>query len=138
MSIHSTEIRVYYEDTDAGGIVYYANYLKFAERGRTELLRSAGFENQVLLGTKGLAFVVRHIEAGYHEPARLDDVLIVKTRVADIKNASFDMEQTIYCRNRLLFSMTVKLACVDMNKNGKPVRLPGDLKEALTVKENEQ
>ena len=124
---HSTSIRVYYEDTDSGGVVYYANYLKFAERGRTELLRSAGFENKSLLESKGFAFAVRHIEADYFKPAVLDDLLEVKTTVLEIKNASIVMKQTISCHDAVLFVLNVVLACVDLNEF-KPVRIPEDLK----------
>jgi acyl-CoA thioester hydrolase len=127
---HSTPIRVYYEDTDSGGVVYYANYLKFAERGRTELLRSAGFENKSLQENKGIAFVVRHIEADYFKPAFLDNLLEVKTRVLEVKNASVVMEQTIFRNADLLFSLTVTLASVDLSKFA-PVRLSDDLKNVF-------
>lgn len=130
---HSMDIRVYYEDTDAGGIVYYANYLRFCERGRTELLRSAGFENKPLMEREGFIFVVRHLEADYIASAYLDDVLTVKTSVDTVKNASFLMKQTIFCpRNDelvKLFEMDVTLVCV--GTNGKPVRVPENLKEVL-------
>lgn len=122
-----TSIRVYYEDTDSGGVVYYANYLKFAERGRTELLRSEGFTNKSLLESKGFAFVVRHIEADYLKPAVLDDLLEVRTEVLEIKNASVVMRQTIFCHDAVLFKLNVVLACVDLNEF-KPVRIPEDLK----------
>ncbi len=126
---HSMDIRVYYEDTDAGGIVYYANYLKFCERGRTELLRCAGFENKPLMEREGFIFVVRHLEADYSASAYLDDMLRVETSVESIKNASFFMKQTIFCHDRTLFEMGVTLVCV--GTNGKPVRLPDNLKEVL-------
>lgn len=122
-------IRIYYEDTDAGGIVYYANYLKFCERGRTELLRSAGFENKPLMEREGFIFVVRHLEADYLASAYLDDILNVNTSVELLKNASFIMKQTIFRHDVKLFEMTVTLVCV--GTNGKPVRLPQNLREAL-------
>jgi acyl-CoA thioester hydrolase len=78
---HEIECRVYYEDTDAAGIVFYANYLKFAERGRTEYLRAHGFENRSLMTKDNLVFVVRHLDADYLAPARLDDILKVVTEV---------------------------------------------------------
>ncbi len=129
MTTHKLEIRIYYEDTDAGGIVYYANYLRFCERGRTELLRSAGFENKPLMEREGFIFVVRHLEADYLASAYLDDMLIVKTSVESLKNASFIMKQTIFRHDVKLFEMTVTLVCV--GTNGKPVRLPQNLREAL-------
>ncbi|MCB9991840.1 MAG: tol-pal system-associated acyl-CoA thioesterase [Rhodospirillales bacterium] len=131
---HSIDIRIYYEDTDAGGIVYYANYLKFCERGRTELLRCAGFENKPLMERDGFMFVVRHVEADYIAPACLDDVVRVETSVTAVKNASFAMKQTVFrpkdnAECQVLFEMNVTLACV--GTNGKPVRLPEKVKEAL-------
>ena len=124
-------MRVYYEDTDSGGVVYYANYLKFAERARTELLRSEGFENKSLLESKGFVFVVRHIEADYLKPAALDDLLEVKTAVLEVKNASVTLKQSICCRNTLLFTLDVTLACVDA-KEFVPVRMSEDLKTCFT------
>lgn len=124
---HSTAIRIYYEDTDSGGVVYYANYLKFAERARTELLRSEGFENKSLLENKGFVFVVRHIEADYLKPAILDDLLDVKTEVIEIKNASVTLKQSMFCRNVMLFTLNVTLACVDA-QTFTPARMPDDLK----------
>ena len=126
---HSIDIRIYYEDTDAGGIVYYANYLKFCERGRTELLRCAGFENKPLMERDGFMFVVRHVEADYILPACLDDIVRIETSVTTVKNASFAMKQTVFRHNQVLFEMDVMLACV--GTNGKPVRLPDHVKEAL-------
>lgn len=126
---HSMDIRVYYEDTDAGGIVYYANYLKFCERSRTELLRSAGFENKPLMEREGFMFVVRHLEADYMASAYLDDIVTVKTSVETVKNASFIMKQTIFRHDQMLFQMDVTLVCV--GTNGKPVRLTDELREAL-------
>jgi len=127
--IHSLPIRVYYEDTDAGGVVYYANYLKFCERGRTELLRSLGYENKSLMDGEGMLFVVHRIEADYLEPARLDDSLSVLTTLTEIKNTSFTMKQTVERDGKMVFDMNVRLVCV--NKNARPVRVPEDLKKAL-------
>ena len=129
MKHHELNIRVYYEDTDAAGIVYYANYLKFAERGRTEHLRSLGFENKSLRENEGLAFVVRHIEADFYAPATLDDCLTVETEVIGLKNASFVMKQGIFCENKHLFDMKLVLVCV--NKAGKPVKLPENMQNSL-------
>jgi len=126
---HSHQIRVYYEDTDAAGIVYYANYLKYAERGRTEFLRALGFENKALMDTAGVVFVVHHIEADYHTPAQLDDLLEMQTEVSETRSAGFTMIQRIVRGKSRIFDMKVDLACV--NKGGRPVRLPTDLKEVL-------
>lgn len=127
--MHSIDFRVYYEDTDAGGVVFYANYLKFAERGRTELLRDAGFENRVLHEREGVLFVVRRLNADYHRSARLDDLLRVKTSVKTVNNASFEMNQAIFRHDSLLFSMDITLVCI--NIEGKPVRLSEELKSRL-------
>ncbi len=126
---HICEYRVYYEDTDAGGVVYYANYLKFAERGRTELLRARGFDNSSLWKDQSCGFVVRRIEADYKKPARLDDMLRIETEVQIVKNGSFDMVQTIFCQKDLLFSITVNLVCVGCDF--RPMRIPLPVKEAL-------
>ncbi|MGQ0527545.1 MAG: tol-pal system-associated acyl-CoA thioesterase [Alphaproteobacteria bacterium] len=127
---HKTQIRVYYEDTDAAGVVYYANYLKFAERGRTELLRSAGLENKSLAERQGISFVVRHIEADYFRPAHLDDLLILKTSLVQLKNANVSMKQSLYLKSDLIFSLDVQLACVDV-KTFKPAKLDETVKQAF-------
>ncbi len=129
MTAHNIDIRVYYEDTDAGGIVFYANYLKFAERGRTEYLRNLGFENKSLMDKQGVIFVVRKIEADYLAPAYLDDMLRMETGVIEMKNASFKMKQSLFRHNELIFSVDVILVCVD--RAGKPVRLPDGLRTAM-------
>lgn len=126
---HKSEYRVYYEDTDAGGVVYYANYFKFAERGRTELLRATGFENSSIGETYGAGFVVRRLSADYIRPARLDDLLTVETDVETVKNSSFVMRQSIFCHNDLVFSLEVTLACI--GRDFRPRRIPDDIKRAL-------
>lgn len=131
MNSHSISLRVYYEDTDAGGIVFYANYLKFAERGRTEFLRAAGFRHRDLLAGDGLIFVVRKVDVEYHKPALLDDTLTVVTEAGEIKNSSFAMKQSIFRDNVLLCDMNVTLVCV--NQNGRPVRVPDNLKTAIAA-----
>lgn len=129
MKKHNLPIRVYYEDTDVGGVVYYANYLKFAERGRSEFLREIGYENRTLIEQEKKMFVVTALEAHYLSPARLDDLLTLETVTEDVKNASFSMKQTVFCGNNKLFHMTVRLACVELQ--GKPVKLPEGLRKAL-------
>lgn len=130
MKEHSLDIRIYYEDTDAAGLVYYANYLKFAERGRTELLRSAGLENKSLAEREGIAFVVRHIEADYIKPATLDDLLTLKTEILQLKNASVLMKQSLYIKSELIFLLNVRLACIDA-RSFKPVALNETIKQVF-------
>ena len=125
---HTHIFRIYYEDTDAGGVVYYANYLKFAERARTELLRAHGIEQQKLLEEQGLAFIVRHAELDLKSPARLDDEITIHTEVQHIKPASVVMHQSIRHRENSedeLAVILVKIACV--NREFKPTPMPKDL-----------
>lgn len=130
MSIpHTVTFRVYYEDTDAGGIVYYANYLRFAERGRTELLRQLGFENTSLRDKEGAGFVVRRVVAEYLAPARLDDVLKVETAVTELGKTSVIMAQSIFCHDRMVCSVEVLLVCI--GPDFRPVRFPEKLKLAF-------
>jgi acyl-CoA thioester hydrolase len=125
----TVSLRVYYEDTDAGGVVYHANYLKFAERARTECLRTLGFENSALAEKQGVLLVVRHIEADYKAPARLDDLLIVQTDIIDLGNASFTMQQDIKRNESLFVRIKVVIACV--GTNGKIARIPMILRQKL-------
>lgn len=127
---HDFPVRVYYEDTDAGGIVYHASHIRFAERGRTEFLRNAGFLNSGLMSEAGVLFVVRRIEAEYLKPARLDDLLTVRTALQTIKNTSFVMNQKIMRGDDLLFDMNVTLVCI--NPEGKPIAMPAAVKAAFT------
>jgi acyl-CoA thioester hydrolase len=127
--IHVYPVRVYYEDTDAGGVVYYANYLKYAERARTELLRSLGANHNDLMASDGVTFVVRNCTVDFRRPARLDDALEVHTRFLKIGGASMSAEQIVRRAGRDLVRMTVRLACV--GPSGRPRRLPAALREAL-------
>jgi acyl-CoA thioester hydrolase len=119
---HNLPVRVYYEDTDAAGIVYHANYLRFAERGRTEMLRAAGFEHAEILKNQGIAFTVVSLQINFKAPAKLDEELVVKTAVTSVKGASMDMAQTIWRGDDLLVDLTLKIACID--QRGKAARLP--------------
>lgn len=119
---HAVDFRVYYEDTDAGGIVYHASFIRFCERGRSELLRSVGITCPDLDEQIGTKFVVRHLECEYYRPSRLDDLLTVKSCVISMKNSSFTMKQSIFCHENHLFDMKVTLVCVD--RSGKPMRVP--------------
>lgn len=126
---HVLPIRVYYEDTDSAGIVYYANYLRFAERGRTEMLRHIGGEHVALAQEAGLAFAVRHVTADYQRPARLDDALALRTRITRVGGASLEMEQRVERGGETLVEMVVKLVC--MNQTGKAARLPDELRNQM-------
>lgn len=124
---HKIPIRIYYEDTDAGGVVYHSNFIKFAERGRTELLRFMGFENKSLRDNQGVIFVVRHINADYLKPAFLDDLLNLQTIVTELKNTSLVMKQSIYRNDDLIFTADVTVVCIDAGSL-KPVRIPDGLR----------
>ena len=128
-TVHRFPVRVYYEDTDAAGIVYYANYLKFAERARSEWLRE--FTESASLKASGLVFVVRRCEIDYLRPARLDDLLEVATRVTGFAGATLDLEQTVRRDDADLVVMNVTLAC--LNSAGRPARLPAALRTALAT-----
>jgi acyl-CoA thioester hydrolase len=127
---HAMPVRVYYEDTDAAGIVYYANYLKFAERGRTEALRDLGFDHREMLRRDGVGFAVRRCVADYRKPARLDDLLTVRTTVTEVRGARFEMAQTVLRNDTILCDLAVTLVCLD--EAGRPVRLPRALREIMT------
>jgi acyl-CoA thioester hydrolase len=118
------KIKVYYEDTDAAGVVYYANYLRFLERGRTEFLLDqqidvADFHN------KGYMFAVVHVDIHYRKPALLGEIIEVLTELKEITSVTITMKQDIYRGDTLLSEATVKLACI--NKDGKPRRLPSEV-----------
>ncbi|QIW16428.1 tol-pal system-associated acyl-CoA thioesterase [Pasteurellaceae bacterium RH1A] len=122
-------IRVYYEDTDAGGVVYHANYLHFFERARTEFLRQAGFSQQALFA-ENLAFVVKKMEIDYQFPARLDDLLQVETTILELKKASMVFLQRLYKEGQCLSQAKVTVASVNLEKM-KPVALPSALSHSL-------
>lgn len=126
---HSFLIRIYYEDTDAGGVVYHSNYLKFAERARTEALRLCGFEQHDLMQEDGIAFALRHCEIDFLKPARLDDLLTIETRLHDISKVSITMQQTIRRGDETLTKLTVKLAVV--GKGMKLAKLPDSVRKPM-------
>lgn len=126
---HSCQYRVYYEDTDAGGIMYHANYISWCERGRSEYLRDLHLESSTIVRDHGVMFVVRHLEADYFKPARLDELLRVETVLKEMKNSSFLLNQSIFCQDSMLFSMTVTIVCVDAN--ARPVRIPEEVRTKL-------
>lgn len=132
---HAFPLRVYYEDTDAQGIVYYANYLKFIERARTEMLRDAGFDHAAFAETEGAFFVVRNVTIDYQTSARLDDQLVVHSSVAAIGNASVTLDQNIHRNGVLLVASRVVLVCI--NSDGKPVRVPLAARQAFATHESQ-
>ena len=121
-------LRVYYEDTDLAGIVYYANYLKFIERARSEMLKKANV-NQMDLIKRGYFFVVTSLKADYLKPAYFEDSLKVITEVAKIKGASIILQQTIFRSEKVLFEASIRLALID--KSGKVARLPANIRQLL-------
>ncbi|WP_018604990.1 tol-pal system-associated acyl-CoA thioesterase [Uliginosibacterium gangwonense] len=126
-------VRVYYEDTDAGGVVYYANYLKFCERARTEWLRSLGISQHHLLTERSLAFVVAHFSADYLKSAELDDELAVISTIAGLGAATITFRQEVRRGGTLLFAATVKVACVDWAQR-RAARIPDDLRPLFESK----
>lgn len=127
----SHPIRVYYEDTDAAGIVYYANYLRFMERGRTEFLRSLG-HNQHQLMQEGVAFAVRSASVEFLKPAKLDDLLTVETAVASLGRAQVNFVQRIRRDHELLLDAKIRVACIDPAR-GRPIPMPRALHEQLSA-----
>lgn len=122
-------VRVYIEDTDAGGIVYYVNYLKFMERARTELLRSWGY-GKAAMPDDDMMFVVHSVNARYHKPARLDDELRVLARVTDIGRAAFTVEQEVCRDGVVLCSADIKIACVS-RENIRPMPIPAAMRDRI-------
>ena len=123
-------VRVYYEDTDSGGVVYYANYLKYLERARTECLRALGFEQRQLLEETGLAFAVRSVKVDYLKPARLDDQLEVITAVESIGRAQVTFAQSITRAGETLLTASVRVACLELAR-GRPAAMPPAIHQAL-------
>ena len=126
---HQITIRVYYEDTDLAGVVYYANYLRFIERGRTEALRDLGIDQAALKRDRGLVFVVCRLTIDYLAPAVFDDLLEVRTRITRLRGASLEMAQEVWRGETCLSRAAVTIACIDVA--GRPQRLPGDVRERL-------
>jgi len=121
-------VRVYYEDTDSGGVVYYANYLKFMERARTEWLRSLGFEQDSLLQQAGIVFAVRRVMIDFRHPARFNDALLVKSRIGQKRKASLTFQQQITreADEKLLVNGDVQVACVDL-ESFRPTAIPENI-----------
>ncbi len=127
---HILPVRVYYEDTDFSGVVYHANYLRFLERGRTDFLRCAGVNQSTLhAGGEGLLFAVRRMTLEFLKPARMDDVLTVETRTAEMRGASLSIAQTIRRDGDLILTAEVRVAAL---AGGRPVRIPEALRARLS------
>ncbi|OYW60504.1 MAG: tol-pal system-associated acyl-CoA thioesterase, partial [Rhodobacterales bacterium 12-65-15] len=126
MTPHRFTLRVYYEDTDLAGIVYYANYLKFIERGRTEWVAGLGIDQMALRATAGIVFAVRRVEADFLRPARFGDDLVVETRLLSIGGARLVLEQAVIRDAERLFAATVTLVC--LTDAGHAARLPADVR----------
>jgi len=126
----SATMRVYWEDTDAAGIVFYANYLKFFERARTEWLRSLGFGQEQLRTDAGIAFVVSETRLRYRRPARLDDVIDVSVAVAHLGQASLEIAQEARRADELLADGTIRIGCVELG-TFRPCRIPNEIRLSI-------
>ena len=126
----SLPIRIYFEDTDSGGVVYHSNYLKFMERARTEWLRSIGIDQRHLKQDHQIMFVVHRIDIQYKFPARFNDDLIVKSELKDIGSSKIEFRQMIYRNDEMLIDANVDIACIDSEKF-KPVRIPPTIKQTM-------
>lgn len=122
---HHLSVKIYYEDTDAGGVVYYGNFLRYLERARTELLLEHGI-SVAEWHNRGLFFVVTHVDIHYRKPARLGDTIDITTEVAEIKNASINLKNLVLKEGVVLVEAMVSFACID--RDGRPKRLPEELK----------
>ena len=131
MTPHAFPVRVYYEDTDFSGVVYHASYLRFMERGRTEMLRARGVSQGTSLSAEPgdrFGFAVRAMTIDFRRPARMDDLLTIETQVVEIGGASMELAQRVKRGDDLLVEATVRIACV---ANGRPARIPKGVREAL-------
>ncbi len=128
-TLHSFPIRVYYEDTDMAGIVYYANYLKYIERARSDWVRQLGIDQNAMREEEGVVFAVRRVEADYFTSAKFDDDLEVRTSPQAVTGARVVMEQTVLRGEEKLFSALVTIVCI--NEAGQPARLPANIRLML-------
>ena len=130
ISAHSLPVRVYYEDTDLAGIVYYANYLKFIERGRSEWVRALGVDQAALKAGQGIVFAVRRVEADYLRPAKFGDDLTVTTRLREMGGARIVVEQEVLRAGERLFQAVVTLVC--LSDDGHAARIPAEVRARLS------
>jgi acyl-CoA thioester hydrolase len=129
-STHRYSCRVYYEDTDAGGVVYHANYLRYAERARTEALRDAGIPHAELVQQFGLMFMAHRAEIDYVRPALLDDLLVVETKTMEVGGATVVLCQTVHGPAGVCATLRIRLACIKIGSH-KPARIPPRWREAM-------
>jgi len=134
-AIHQFPVRIYYEDTDHGGVVYYANYLKFMERARTEFLRGLGLELDELESTFGILFAVTEIHVHYRNPARFNDALIVESKLVEARGARLAFRQNIFRGTEDVTEGEVRLACMD--RSGHPRRIPDEVVRIIQPELNE-
>ncbi len=126
---HRFELRVYYEDTDLAGIVYYANYLKFIERARSEYVREMGVDQVAMKEEDGVVFAVRKVEAEYLSPAKFDDALVVETTTDTMTGARIVFRQDVKRADELLFTALVTIVAI--NEAGQPARLPANIRRQV-------
>ena len=124
-----SNFKVYYEDTDSGGVVYYANYLKFLERARTDAITSLNFSNRNLIEEFGIYIIVKSCNLNFHKPAKLEDNLNIISKVLEVKNVSIRMKQNIFVNDSMIVEAEILLASVD--EKGKPSKLPVEFKSQL-------
>lgn len=129
-NIFEIPVRVYYEDTDAEGIVYYANYLKFAERARTEFLRSNGLKAEITKDGDRCGFVARHVELDYKKSAFLDDMLSISCEVKELKNSSVVIFQEVKKDDEVLCTVELTLVFINISRH-RPTRIPDDMRHIL-------
>jgi acyl-CoA thioester hydrolase len=130
--IFEFETRVYYADTDAGGIVYHSNYLNFCERARTELLRAKGIVQSKLISDFGISFVVKSIKIDFNRPAKLDDLLTIRTQIIESSSIILKMKQNIFnTKGENIIEAKVEIVC--LNKNSKPVRIPKTICDTIFI-----
>jgi len=127
----SYKLKIYYEDTDAGSVVYYANYLKFFERARTEAIAEIGLSNKILLDEDEIFIIVKSCKVEYKKPAKLEDELEIKSSIISISSTSFKMNQKAFRGQELLTDCEIHLVIVD--KNGKPTKIPDKLNEKIKI-----
>lgn len=127
--IHHFQVRVYYQDTDAGGVVYHANYIKFAERARTEWLREGGADYNQIYADHRILLVMRKVEIDYLVPSRLDDLIEIETNLIELGGSSMKVKQVFACKGKILAEM--KAVIVAVADSGRPVRIPPQLRQIL-------
>lgn len=127
--VHEFPLRVYYEDTDMGGIVYYANYLRYIERARSDWVRSLGIDQNAMRERDGVVFVVRRVEADYLSPAKFDDQLLVRTVTKAVTGVRLIMSQEVLRGDKLLFQAEVTIVC--LAESGAPARLPANIRRQI-------